>query len=68
LLEGQIFVRNDNKVYMFTQTLYGYDDFYVSNLDEFNKLLSIKLVKRLKSEDINYYQYDYLPENPRKNR
>lgn len=68
MLEGQIFVRNDNKVYMFTQTLYGYDDFYVSNLDEFNKLLSIKLVKRLKSEDINYYQYDYLPENPRKNR
>jgi hypothetical protein len=62
LTDGQTF-KLRNKVYIFTKTLRGYDDYFVRH--ELNRLLSFGLVKRLKGGD-NYLECHYeLPEYPR---
>jgi len=63
--DGQIFKTNKNKVFMFTKTLYGYDDYYANDPDEFNRLLSAGLIKRFKEGELSDYLYDYLPESPK---
>ena len=52
-----------NKVYVFTKTLKGYDDYYVN--EELNRLLSFGLVKRIKVSDEYLDNHRELPENPK---
>ena len=52
-----------NKIYIFTKTLMGYDDYYVSQ--EFNRLLSLGLVKKIKVSDEYLGNHSELPECPK---
>lgn len=60
--DGQTFKIN-NKVYMFTKTLKGYDDYFVK--EELNRLLSFGLVKRLKVADGCLDCHKELPHYPK---
>ncbi len=60
--DGQTF-KIGKKVYIFTKTLKGYDDAYVTN--ELNRLISIGLVKRLKGGDQYLDFHNELPIYPK---
>jgi len=61
LIDGQTF-KIGKKVYVFTKTLKGYDDYYAK--EELNRLLSFGLVKRIKVSDEYLGNHRELPENP----
>jgi hypothetical protein len=60
--DGQTFKIND-KVYIFTKTLDGYDDYYVK--EELNRLMSFGLVKRFKEGDKYLDNHRELPWFPK---
>lgn len=59
--DGKTF-RIKNKVYIFTKTLVGYDDFYANT--ELNRLISCGLVKKLSCVDKYLDNHEYLPQCP----
>lgn len=61
MIDGQTFKLN-NKVYMFTKTLKGYDDYFAE--EELNRLLSFGLVKRFKEGDSYIDNHSELPRHP----
>ena len=61
MVDGQTF-KLRNKVYIFTKTLKGYDDYYVR--EELNRFLSFGLVKRIKVPDEYLGNHSELPEYP----
>jgi hypothetical protein len=62
LIDGETFRLRD-KIYMFTKTLKGYDDYYVR--EELNRLMSLGVVKRIKASSEYLGCHSELPQYPK---